>query len=99
MGADRGRKSVHRAPRVQCAPQLAQHAAQVGHLLFQQPAHVDAWRRAGATKRDDMSNFGEGETKPARAADEDQHIERVRGVQPVSCWRAAWRRENASRFV
>jgi len=94
-----GSAAIVGAPGPQDAPELTEQALQIGRLLLQQPADVDAWWRPGSPERDDMRNLRECQTQPTRAPDEDEEIDGIRRVDPISGGCAAWRRQDASRFV
>lgn len=79
--------------------QFAEHAFEVGDLLFEELANVDARRCSCPPQCHDMGDFSEGQTKPACTSHEGQQAKDIRGVGAIAGRRAVGCREDSSRLV
>ena len=80
-------------------PHFAEQLGQIGRLLLQQPAHVDAGRGPGAPKGDDVGNLRQRQPEPTGAGHEGEQGERVGRVQPITGRRSRRPRQNPPRLV
>jgi len=74
-------------------------AVELGQLLFQQRAHVDAWTRLRTPERHDMADLLQREAEPARLRDEVQHTEHVGRIHAIPGGGASRLRHDAACFV
>ena len=84
MGADGRLAASVDAPGLEDSAQLAEHAGQVSRFVLQERPDVHAGRGPGPSEPDDAFDFGEGQTEPARLADERQEAEHVGRIQAVA---------------
>jgi hypothetical protein len=99
MRADSGGTALARTPGRQDAAHFGQHPLQVGRLLLQQRADVQARCSAIASQRDDVLDLGKAEAQAASLPHEGQEPKDIGRVTPVASRRSARRRQDAARLV
>jgi hypothetical protein len=88
-----------RAPGAEDAADAAEQRSEVGGLLFEQRADMNARRGAFATECDDMLNLAERQAHAASLADEREQPQHVDRVAAIARRRPLRWRQNPSGFV
>jgi len=87
------------SPGVENASHPGQQSFKVGSLLLQERSDMNARGGAGAPKRDDLPDLGEGQAQSTSLRDECQDTENVEGITPVAGWCPSGRGQDAAPFV
>ena len=77
-------RAAHRAPTAQRAADFLQRVLELRGLALEQLPDVGARRGTAVPERGDVRDLGEREPEAARARDERQQRQNVRGIGPVT---------------